>query len=246
VKRRYPFSKDRKFHGKYFQSLENREYAGVMGHAIDFQPVRGGELANSLTHGFGTVMGVAGLVLLIVAAAVHGTALHVVACSIYGSTLVLLYLSSTLYHSIPSPNAKRVLRIIDHSSIYLLIAGSYTPFALITLHGVWGWSLFVVIWCLALAGVTLKIFFTGRFGALSTMTYLAMGWMAVIVMKPLLASLSPLGIFWLVSGGVAYSVGVIFYLWKSLPYHHAIWHLFVLAGSACHFLAVLLYVVPRT
>lgn len=205
----------------------------------------GNEVANSITHGIGAILGVAGLVVLIVVAALHGTARHVVAASLFGSTLVALYLASTLYHSIPHPRAKRVFHIIDHSAIYLLIAGTYTPFALISLEGTWRWAVFGTVWALALVGVILKAFFTGRFGFLSTVVYLGMGWMAVFLVKPLLATVSPLGIFWLGAGGVAYTVGVIFYTWKSFSYGHALWHVFVLAGSTCHYFAVLLYVMPR-
>jgi hemolysin III len=204
------------------------------------------EIANSVTHGIGVLLGVAGLVVLVAFAALYGTARHVVAASVFGTSLVLLYLASTLYHSIPSPRAKRVFHIIDHSAIYLLIAGTYTPFALVSLEGALRWTVFGVVWGLALAGVVLKAFFTGRFRAFSTAIYLGMGWMSVFLIKPLLATVSPLGIFWLAAGGVAYTVGVVFYVWKSFSYSHALWHLFVMAGSTCHFFAVLLYVLPRS
>jgi hemolysin III len=205
----------------------------------------GNEIANAVTHGIGSILGVAGLVVLIVFADLYGTARHVVAVSVFGATLIMLYLASTLYHSIPGARAKRVLRIIDHASIYLLIAGTYTPFALISLQGAWRWTVFGVVWGLAIAGVTLKAFFTGRFGIVSCVIYLAMGWMSLVLIKPLLGVISPLGIFWLAAGGVAYTVGVLFYTWKSFSYSHALWHLFVMAGSTCHFFAVLLYVLPR-
>ncbi|HEY8239934.1 MAG TPA: hemolysin III family protein [Kiritimatiellia bacterium] len=214
--------------------------------AVEFEGQSfGNEVANSVTHGIGAILGVAGLVVLIVVAAMHGTARHVVAVSIFGTSLTLLYLASTLYHSIPAPRAKRVFQIIDHSAIYLLIAGTYTPFALISLEGTWRWTVFGIAWGLALVGVTLKAFFTGRFGILSTAVYLGMGWMAALLIKPLLSVISPLGIFWLVAGGVAYTVGIVFYAWRSFSYGHALWHGFVLAGSACHYFAVLLYVLPR-
>jgi len=204
------------------------------------------ELANSVTHGIGFVLSIVGLVVLVVLAEVNGGARHVVACSIYGSTLVVLYLASTLYHSIWSPRIKRIFKTIDHMAIYLLIAGTYTPFTLISLRGGWGWSVFGVIWGLALLGIVYKIFFIGRWRGASVAIYLAMGWFCVIAFKPLIASLSAGGVSWLVAGGLAYSVGVIFYVWKTLPYHHAIWHLFVMAGSLCHFFSIMLYVLPRS
>lgn len=205
---------------------------------------KGEEIANSITHGLGVLLSIAGLIVLIVYAAIDGTAVHVVSASIFGATLILLYTASTLYHSFQSPRVKRVMRILDHSGIYLLIAGTYTPFTLISLNGAWGWSLFGVVWGLALAGVIFKIFFTGRFNAVSTVIYLGMGWIAVVAIKPMLELIPAGGLWWLLAGGLAYSFGVIFYAWKKLPYAHAVWHLFVLGGSICHFFAVLLYVIP--
>lgn len=202
------------------------------------------ELANSITHGIGCALSIAGLAVLVALAAVHGTARHVVACSIYGSTLVLLYLASTLYHSIWHEKTKRVFEIIDHSAIYLLIAGTYTPFTLIALNGGWGWSIFGVIWSLAVAGVVFKAFFTGRFPILSTAIYLGMGWLSLIAVKPLLDNLSAAGFAWLLAGGISYTVGTIFYGWVTLPFHHAIWHLFVMVGSACHFFSVMFMILP--
>ena len=204
------------------------------------------ELANSVTHGIGFALSIAGLVVVVAFAAVHGGARHVVACSIYGATLVILYLASTLYHSIWAPKVKRIFKMIDHMAIYLLIAGTYTPFTLISLQGMWRWSVFGVIWGLALLGIIYKIFFLGRWRGVSVTIYLAMGWLCVIAFKPLVRSLSPGGVSWLAAGGLAYSIGVIFYVWKALPYHHAIWHLFVMAGSICHFFSVMLYVLPRS
>ncbi len=204
---------------------------------------RGHDLANSIIHGVGTVLAVAGLVLLVVFASLRATAWHIVSCSIYGTTLVLLYTSSTLYHSFRSPRVKKVLRSIDHASIYLLIAGSYTPFTLVTLRGAWGWSLFGVVWALALAGIALKVFFTGRFRLVSTLVYAGMGWMVVVAIRPLLQHMPAGGIAWLLAGGLAYTLGIVFYVWKRLPYHHAIWHLFVLAGSLFQYFAIMFYVV---
>ena len=204
---------------------------------------RGHELANSIIHGVGTILSVAGLSVLVVFASLRATTWHIVSCSIYGTTLVLLYASSTLYHSFRSPRIKQVLRAVDHASIYLLIAGSYTPFTLVTLRGPWGWSLFGIIWALALIGIALKIFFTGRFRIASTLIYTGMGWMVVIAIKPLMQHMPPGGIAWLLAGGLAYTLGIVFYLWKRLPFHHAIWHLFVLAGSLFQYFAVMFYVV---
>ncbi|NUM82266.1 hemolysin III family protein [bacterium] len=205
---------------------------------------KGEEIANSLTHGLGVLLSIAGLIVLVIYATINGTAIHVVSASIFGSTLILLYTASTLYHSFQSPRAKRVMRILDHSGIYLLIAGTYTPFTLISLNGAWGWSLFGVVWGLALAGVIFKIFFTGRFSAVSTIIYLGMGWIAIVAIKPMLELIPTGGLLWILAGGLAYSFGVIFYAWKKLPYAHAVWHMFVLGGSVCHFFAVLLYVIP--
>ena len=175
----------------------------------------------------------------------RGTVWHVVSCSIYGATLVLLFSASTLYHSLPWPRVKRTLKILDHSAIYLLIAGTYTPFLLGPLKGPWGWSLFGVIWGLALGGVAFKLFFAGRFKLLSTLIYDGLGWIVVVAIRPLWHSLPLGGLLWLVAGGVFYTVGTVFYLGRRIPYNHAIWHVFVLAGSLCHFFSVLLYVIPR-
>ncbi|MCK6602416.1 MAG: hemolysin III family protein [Bacteroidetes bacterium] len=202
------------------------------------------ELVNALTHGIGVGLAIAGLVLLVVYGAVNGTAVHVVSGSIFGATMVILYLASTLYHSFPWPETKRIFKIIDHSSIYLLIAGTYTPFTLVTLDGAWGWTLFGIIWGLALAGVIFKTMFTGRFPRLSSLIYLGMGWLIVIAIKPLYDALSFWGLFWLFAGGLSYTFGVIFYSWKSLPFSHGIWHLFVLGGTICHFFAVFWHVIP--
>lgn len=205
----------------------------------------GEEIANSATHGVGAALSVAGLVVLVVIAALRGTALQVLACAVYGATLVLLYLSSTLYHALTNGRAKRVFRILDHASIYLLIAGTYTPFTLVALRGAWGWSLFGVVWALAVAGVVLKCFFTGRFHALSTTVYVLMGWLAVVAIRPLLGAIPWSGFLWLLAGGLLYTLGVVFFASRR-RYAHAVWHLFVLAGSACHFLAVYRYILSRS
>lgn len=202
------------------------------------------EIANAITHGIGLLLSIAGFVVLLVLATLRGTAWHIVACSIYGATLICLYAASTLYHAVISPRGKRALRIFDHSAIYLLIAGTYTPFLLVSLRGPWGWSLFGVIWGLALAGVLFKFWFVERFAILSTAVYIAMGWLVVIAAKPVITHLSLTAMIWLLAGGLAYTGGVIFFAAKRIPYSHAIWHLFVLAGSFCHYFAVLSTVIP--
>ena len=202
------------------------------------------ELANCLTHGLGALLSVAGLVLLVGSAARHGDAWHVVSSAIFGTTLVLLYTASTLYHSSRGERRRQVLQKFDHAAIFLLIAGAYTPFVLVPLRGPWGWSLFGVVWGLAIIGVALKFWFAGRFRVVSTLIYLAMGWLVMVAIKPLLAALPVGGVKLLVVGGLCYTGGAAFYLWKRLPYHHAIWHLFVLGGSACHWAAVFCYIVP--
>jgi len=204
----------------------------------------GEEIANSVTHGAGLVASIVGLVVLVAAAARRGDAWIITSCAIYASTLVLLYAASTLYHSLAATRARHVFQIIDHSAIYLLIAGSYTPFALVNLRGPWGWSLLVIVWVLAAAGVTAKAVFGPRWPMVSTVLYIAMGWTAVVAIKPMLLHVAPAGIAWLVAGGLAYTGGVVFFALDRMRYNHALWHLFVLGGSVCHFVAVLFYVVP--
>lgn len=204
----------------------------------------GEEIANSIVSGIGTALAIAGLVFLIIAAVQRGDAWHVISVSIFGSTLILSHLASTLYHSIAPPRAKRVLRVIDHLAIYLLIAGTYTPFALVNLRGPWGWSLFAVIWVLALLGLLIKLTPLDRVRGLSTGFYVAMGWVVVVAIKPLIEQVETGGLWLLLAGGLCYTGGVLFYAWRSLKFGHAIWHVFVLAGSACHYFAVLNYVIP--
>jgi len=196
-------------------------------------------IANSVTHGLGALLGIAGLVVLIVHAARAGSAWHVVSFSIFGSTLMLLYFASTLYHSITNPTGKYVFKILDHAAIFLFIAGSYTPFMLTTLRGAWGWSIFGVIWGSAILGILLKCLCIGKFRKLSVALYIVMGWFCLIVFKELMTRLPPLSLIFLVLGGLSYTFGVIFYAWRRLPYNHAVWHLFVLTGSIGHYFAVL-------
>jgi len=202
------------------------------------------EIANSITHGIGALLAVAGLVLLVVFAAIKGNAWHVVSFSIYGATLVLLYVASTLYHSFQEPRLKYIFRIIDHSAIYLLIAGTYTPFTLVTLQGSSGWVLFGVIWGLAITGILYKAFFINRHVVISTLFYLLMGWLIIFSIKDLISSLPVNGLVLLGAGGLSYTLGMIFYAGRDRLLMHAIWHLFVLGGSICHFFAVFLYVLP--
>ena len=204
---------------------------------------RGEEVANAVTHGIGALAGVAGLVLLLRRAVTSGHAVAVVAAAVFGGTVVLLFAASTVYHAVPEGRATGWLRLLDHSAIYLLIAGTYTPFTLITLHGPWGWSVFGTVWGLALLGLAGQAGLLRRVRWIEVVLYLVMGWVVVVAFKPLVAALPPQGLALLVAGGLAYTVGVAFYLWHSLPYHHAVWHLFVLAGATCHFLAIYLYVI---
>jgi len=201
----------------------------------------GEEIANSISHGVGLVGAIAVTPIMIVVATRSAGAIGVVAASIFGATMILMYLMSTLYHAMPQGRAKRVFKILDHSAIYLLIAGSYTPFTLVVLRGGWGWSLFGVIWGLAILGIFFKAFARLRHPTVSTVIYVAMGWLIVIAIKPLWDHVSPWGVVWLGAGGMAYTLGVTFYAAQGLRYGHLVWHLFVLAGTCCHFIAVLKY-----
>lgn len=202
------------------------------------------EIANWITHGLGALLAAAGLAALVAAAVLHGTTVHVVGSFIFGLSLLVLYASSTLYHAIGNPGAKRVLRRIDHAAIFLLIAGTYTPFTLVTLRGPWGWSIFGIIWGLAIVGLFFEEALRRRWVGLSIGLYLLMGWVAVAAIKPLLEALPRGGVVLLFAGGLAYSLGTILYLTRRIPYHHAWWHVAVLAGSVLHYFAVLLYVIP--
>ena len=196
------------------------------------------EIASALTHGLGAVAALAGGAVLITLAALHGDAWQLGASIVFGVTLLLLYVASTLYHSIQHPVAKGRLKVFDHCAIYLLIAGTYTPFTLIGLRGPWGWGLFIAIWTLALFGVVFKLFYTGRFKLLSTIIYIAMGWLVIVAIKPMLEVLDGWTLGWLFLGGMSYTLGTYFYHRESIRYSHAIWHLFVIGGSVCHFIAV--------
>ena len=202
------------------------------------------EIFNSITHAIGALVSIAGLVLLIVFSSIYGNSSHVISCTIFGFTLVLLYTVSTLYHSFRKPNLKHLFKILDHSCIYILIAGTYTPFMLLTIKGVVGWSMFALVWSLTVIGIIFKVFFVHRFNIISTIAYILMGWLVVFAIKPLFQTLPGGGLALLICGGLAYTLGTIFYSWDKLPFNHAIWHLFVLTGSVCHFCAVIFYVIP--
>ncbi|MFN7183720.1 MAG: PAQR family membrane homeostasis protein TrhA [Thermomonas haemolytica] len=205
----------------------------------DFVPHPGEELANALTHGVGAAAALAGGAVLITLVAIHGDGWQLAGAIIFGVALLLLYTASTLYHAISHPVAKGRLKVFDHCAIYLLIAGTYTPFTLVGLRGAVGWWLFGAIWVLALAGVVFKLFYTGRFRRLSTLIYLAMGWLVVVAAGPLLRALDTATLGWLLAGGVAYTLGTLFYLRPRMRWSHAIWHGFVIAGSVCHYISVM-------
>lgn len=202
----------------------------------------GEELANSISHGIGLVLALGGSVILVVNGAMHGDAWQITSVCIFGASLILLYGASTLYHSISNVKAKKVLRLIDHISIYLLIAGTYTPIMLVNMRGPWGWSLFGVVWGLATLGIAFQFSHLHRMEKLRPTIFLLMGWAIVIGFKPLMESIAPGGLALIAAGGGAYTLGVLFYAWEKLPYNHAIWHLFVLTGSVCHYFAILFYV----
>jgi hemolysin III len=202
------------------------------------------EVANCATHGVGLALSVAGFIALVVLAWAHGDAWHIVSCGVYGASLVALYLASTLYHGARAPRAKELLQALDHCGIYLLIAGTYTPFTLVTLRGPWGWTLFGLVWGLALAGILFRVLFGTRYRPVAVASYVMLGWLCVVAVKPILEHV-PLGaLAWIAAGGLTYTMGVFFFAAKRIPHHHAIWHLFVLGGSICHYVAVLLYVLP--
>lgn len=202
---------------------------------------RSEEIANSITHGIGTGLSIAALVILVVLASRRGDVWRIVSFSIYGATLILLYLSSTFYHSFVNPKIKKFFRILDHSAIYLLVAGSYTPVTLTLMRGAWGWTLFGLAWGMAIGGIIITALLLNKFKALLVLSYVVMGLLVVIAIKPMMQMVPRGMIAWLFIGGACYILGIVFYLWKGLPYHHSIWHLFVLAGSISHFLGILFY-----
>ena len=204
----------------------------------------GEEIVHAATHGLGLALSIAGFAVLMAAAAVRGDAWHIVGCGIFGTTLVLLYAASTLYHGLRVGRAKRIFQRLDHAAIYLLIAGTYTPFTLVSLRGAWGWTLLALVWALAIFGIALEATWGKRIGRPSVALHLVMGWLVVVAIEPLARSIHSDGLLLLIFGGLAYTVGVVFYAAKRIPYHHAVWHVFVMAGSSLHFSCVLGYVVP--
>jgi hemolysin III len=202
------------------------------------------ERINIFSHAIGLLLSMVAVVLLVTRASSYGNAWHIVSVAIFGASLIALYAASTTYHSATRAELRARLRVIDHATIYILIAGTYTPFTLITLNGATGWAIFAVSWAMAISGITLKLFFTGRFNLVSTLMYVFMGWIIIFAVKPLIASLPTAGLYWLVAGGLSYTIGAIIYSIKKVPLNHAIFHLFVLAGSICHFVAVYFYVLP--
>ncbi len=203
---------------------------------------RGEEIANSVSHGIALLAALAASPVVIMAALQRGSVSGIVAASVFAFTMVLLYFTSTLLHALPEGRAKRIFEVLDHSAIYLLIAGTYTPFTLGVLRGVWGWTLFGLVWGIAVIGISLKVYGGIRYTTLSTLVYIAMGWIILIAAKPAWALIPKWGIFWLVAGGVAYTVGTVFFVVDHrIRYSHLVWHLFVVMGTACHFIAVLRY-----
>jgi len=209
-----------------------------------FEYSLGEDITNSIIHGIGAALSIAALVILLVFTSGQNDIWRVVSFSIYGGSLILLYLASTLYHSFRIPRVKNIFRIFDHASIYILIAGTYTPLTLVSIRGAWGWSIFGIIWGLAIIGIVFKSLFIDRYAILSVCIYILMGWLCVIAYKPFMQTIHPSGLIWLAIGGACYTFGIIFFAWDKLPYNHAIWHIFVLAGSICHFFSILFYVLP--
>lgn len=202
------------------------------------------ESLNISSHAVGLVFSVVALVLLVMRAFNYGDVWHIVGAGVFGASLIILYASSTVYHSTVNSELRGRMRVVDHATIYVLIAGTYTPFTLVTLSGMTGWMIFGISWGMAFTGIMLKLFFTGRFELISTFMYVFMGWIIVFAIEPLINNLSPEGLFWLITGGIAYTLGAILYAIKKIKFNHAIFHIFVLLGSFCHFVSVYLYVLP--
>lgn len=204
----------------------------------------GEEIANSITHGLGWALSLAALALLVVFSSLYGDAWHIVSCSIYGTGLVLLYASSTMYHALQARAAKKLFKILDHSSIFFLIAATYTPFTLTLLRGTWGWILFAIVWSGFIIGTVLKVFLAGKYKWLSVSIYILLGWCVLLAIEPVVKGLAMSGLILLGGGGIAYSIGALIYLKKGIKYSHAVWHLYVLAGSIMHFFSIFFYVIP--
>jgi hemolysin III len=202
------------------------------------------EIANSVSHGVGLALSLAGFVALLALALMRGSRWHIIGCAVYGATLVAVYAASTLYHSLQKPRLKHIFRTADQVAIYLLIAGTYTPFMLVNLRGFWGWLLLSIVWTMALAGIVVRVVFGDRCKALTISLYLAIAWMAIIAVKPIVTTVPTGGLAWIGAGGAAYMTGLVFFAWDRVPFNHTIWHLFVMAGSVCHYFAVMFYVLP--
>ncbi len=212
------------------------------GHFVTYYP-RKEEIINVISHFLGLLLSIAALALLATFSSLYGSVWHIVSFCIYGSSMVLLYLASTLYHQARRRKLRARLNVFDHAAIYVLIAGTYTPYCLVTLNGTMGWVLFGITWGLAICGIILKLFYAGRYDKLSTVSYVLMGWVAVIAAKPLVINLSSEALFYLTIGGLSYTVGAVFYLIKRMPYNHAVFHLFVLTGSILHFVSIFFYLL---
>ena len=202
----------------------------------------GEEIANSIIHGIGALLSIAGLVIIIVIASKKGGALRITTLSIYGASMIIMFLMSTMSHGLVTVKAKNVFEILDHSSVYTLIAGTYTPICLLLTGGAWGWSFFGIVWGLAVLGIIFKVFFTGRFIKLSSAIYVVMGWLILAAIWPVIKIVPKEFLLWLLAGGLLYTFGVIFYVWRRIKFHHAIWHMFVLGAAVCHFFALLMFV----
>jgi hemolysin III len=201
------------------------------------------EICHAITHGVGLVLSIAGLTILVAYAALQGSALVITSSAIFGATLIILYSASTLYHAVTHTGIKKIFQQFDHASIYFLIAGTYTPVALVSLGGAWGWTIFSIVWTTALFGVFLKIVYPRRFERFSLLLYVLLGWIIVVAAQPLLENMENGGLWLLLAGGLSYTGGIVFYIWDTLPFNHAIWHLFVLGGSILHYFMVLIYII---
>lgn len=204
---------------------------------------KGEEIANAITHGIGAILSIVALVLLIVTSAIHGTSWHIVSFTLFGCSMLLMYTCSTMLHSLPAGRAKDIFEILDHSSIYYFIAGTYTPFLFLVIQGWLGWTIFGIVWGLAIGGTVFKSFFAKKFVFYSTLLYVLMGWLIVFAWKPIYHNLHPNGIALLIIGGLFYTLGSVFYVWRGFKFHHTLWHLFVIGGSVAHFFCVFLYLI---
>lgn len=212
--------------------------------ALTHQFSKGEEIANAITHGIGALLSIAGLVLLIVYSSLYGNAVHIISFTIFGISMFILYMSSTMVHALLPGKGKDVFEILDHSAIYIFIAGTYTPFTLIVIQGKLGWTMLGIAWGVAIFGTVFKVFFVKKYLFTSTILYVLLGWMIVLGWNEIVLFLPKTGVYLLVAGGICYTFGAVFYVWRGFKYHHAVWHLFVIAGSVTHFFCVILYLLP--